>query len=61
MDASELTIFHSAEDIEISCLLFLYYIIAKYSYGKTGILEVKQILSIRFQFKSNFVVSILDH
>lgn len=60
MDASEPAVFFSQDEIDASCRPFIYFTITKCSYGRPSILKVKQIMSSRFQLKTDFFISILD-
>lgn len=59
-DAGEPAVFFFQEEIENLCQPFVYSVIAKCSYDRLSIPEVKQIISFTFQLKSGFVSSILD-
>lgn len=55
-DAGEPVVFFSPKEIDSSWKNFRFFVIAKCYYGRMSILEVKQIISPRFQLSSEFLI-----
>lgn len=59
-DQGEPAVYFSAEEIQASCEFFKFAVVAKCSYGRPSIPEIRSFLTQKFQFKSACVISRLN-